>query len=106
MWKHIRNLFPRRDQTLQRELRLTQAYQAVFRGSPSRDDQELVLADLAYLSGFSMVSPATVPDAELRFTEGKRFLFATLKARLNLAPNDMEAIENAARREAAMAEQL
>jgi hypothetical protein len=105
-WTSLAHLFPRkREQAMQRERRLMQAYQNVFRGNPSRECQELVLADLAHLSGFAMVSGPSTPDNELWFNEGKRFLFSRVRAYLNLTPEDADALDLAARREAALNEQ-
>lgn len=101
-WRSIWQYFPRMNQHLQREERLTQAYRAVFLGHPTKNDQELVLVNLAHATGFSMVSGPDVSDAELRTNEGKRTVFALIKARINLTPQDVDAIENAARREAVM----
>lgn len=102
VWRSISTLFPDSRASYQKEYRLKQAYDQVFTGSPSKEDQELVLADLAFHSGFAMVSPPTVSDVELRHNEGKRALFARIRAFLNLSQSDDMALENAARREAVM----
>lgn len=100
--KCLSKIFPRNGQNeLARELRLAQAYRNVFRGEPSKDCQDIVLADLAYHSGFSMVTPAAATDAELRHNEGKRHLFARITVFLNLGQEDVYALEVAARTEAA-----
>ncbi len=91
---------------MQRELRLTEAYRNVFGGSPTREDQELVLVDLAKYAGWSMVTPPDVPDSVLRQNEGKRELFLRIRSFLNLNDSDVLAIENAARREAVMSEEF
>jgi hypothetical protein len=83
------------------QLRLTQAYQAVFQGSPMREDQELVLADLANACSWRRVCGPTVSNEELRFTEGARAAFSRVFAFLSLSPSDVKALEEAARREAA-----
>lgn len=102
-WKSISTLFPVRDaRSTQAGLRLTQAYQAVFRGKPSEDDQHLVLADLSAKSGFYRVSREDVSSDALRQREGMRALYAHIFAYLSLNPDDVMALENAARREAAV----
>lgn len=101
-WRSLTNLFPDRKAAYQREYRLTEAYTNVFRGSPSREDQDLVLTDLAFHAGWSMVTPPERPASVLRHNEGKRSLFAHIWARLSLSDEDKMAIENAARREAAL----
>lgn len=101
-WRSVSALFTDRRASLQREHRLSEAYRAVFQGSPSREDQEMVLADLAHHSGFAMVSLPETSDAELRHNEGKRHLFSRIRSYMNLSDRDALALENAARREAAM----
>lgn len=83
------------------EARRTEAYRAVFRGSPSREDQEIVLADLQARASWNQVFHPSTPDAELRQAEGRRELYAYIYNHLSLAPNDVEALNNAARRESA-----
>ena len=105
-WPSITQLFPNPRQWYAREQRLNRAYHAVFHGSPTQEDQALVLTNLAYLTGFSMVSPPATTDAELRHNEGKRTVFALIRARLNLTPQDYDAIDNAARHEAALIQSM
>lgn len=79
---------------------LSRAYRAVFRGSPDREQQEMVLADLAAQCGFYQASPEDVNPTALAYREGKRAAFAEIFGHLSLGPDDMTALENAARREA------
>lgn len=107
MWQTISRMFPSKESVYERELRLAAAYRRVFKhGGASDTDRELVLADLAYQSGFSMITPATEPTAVLRQNEGKRELFARIRGFLNLEPANIEELENAARFEAASRERL
>lgn len=101
LWKTVSDFFPGYTSRYRRELRLARAYRAVF---PDRltEDHELVLADLALQARATMVIPSTASSDELRHTEGMRHLYYHLRAFLNLSPEDISAIENAARREAAM----
>lgn len=102
-WRSVSQLFQDRRASVQKTKRLHDAYRRVFQGSPSEEDQEIVLADLAYYAGFSMVSiPDHTSDAQLRHNEGKRDLFARIRAHLNVSHEDELALENAARREAAV----
>jgi len=82
------------------KLRLLQAYRSVFQGQPSRQQQDMVLADLAAQSGFYKVSHESVSSSALTYREGKRALFAQIFSALSLSPNDMSQLENAARHEA------
>lgn len=91
---------------LDAELLLTRAYQAVFHGNPDRSQQQMVLADLANKCGWLKVTaPSGASDRELWFAEGKRAAYSTLFAHLSLSPDDVLALENAARHEAAASSQ-
>jgi len=103
VWRSISKIIPWKNAVYQKEERLGQAYRAVFSGSPSREDQEIVLADLAYHSGFAMVTPPDVSDAVLRHREGQRHLFSRIKQYLNLSPESVRELEIAAREEAVFA---
>ena len=104
LWRSIVDIFPRgKRRGMQAELRKQQAYQNVFHGNPSREDQSIVLADLANVSGFYRVTAAKGSTSrELWQAEGARLLFgATIYANLTLSEADRLALEQAARREAA-----
>lgn len=103
-WRTISTLFADRRARFLKEKRLQEAYARVFTGDPSSEDQELVLADLAFYSGFAMVTPPDASPDFLRHTEGKRDLFARIRRHLNLSHSDVLALENAARQEAAILE--
>jgi len=85
--------------TSEGQLVLSRAYRAVFRGSPDKQQQEIVLADLAAKCGFYLVSPEDTDKTVLAYREGKRAAFAEIYGHISLAPEDMTALENAARRE-------
>lgn len=85
---------------------LSRAYQAVFLGKPSTEQQQQVLADLKAQTGFSMVTmPEGTTDRELWFREGMRAVYGVIHSHINLSPTDMEALDNAARRERVHANQ-
>ena len=104
-WLGLSRLFPwQRRKSYEAKHRLTEAYVNVFRGSPSRADQEIVLADLAALSGFSLVSGFDTSDEELRMREGMRMLYAHIESHLSLSAGDREALREAARNEVAQSQ--
>jgi hypothetical protein len=106
-WRNIASLFGRtRAQSLEADIRRTQAYQSVFRGSPTREDQEIVLSDLRSFTGFDKVSPASVSGEMLRQAEGKREAFARIWQHLSLSPADVLALENAARQDSALTDAI
>lgn len=86
------------------QLVLVRAYQSVFRGNPSREQQEIVLADMAARSGFYKVTSPDVSSDVLRHVEGGRALFGHVFAMLTLTDEDIRAFETAVRHEAAAAE--
>jgi hypothetical protein len=105
IWRSICSIFPRgKRRGMQAQLRLTQAYQAVFFGNPAREDQAIVLAHMLNTSGFQKVTVARgSSDQEIWQAEGKRSLYAeTIFANLSLPDAEMRALENAARMEAAV----
>lgn len=78
------------------------AYQRVFNGSPSKDDQQIVLADLMARSGFNQITDPTVSANEMFFREGKRAMFAEIFSPLTMGVKDLEDLSIASRREAAL----
>lgn len=106
-WRSLSTIFPwNKSRTAQAQLRLVSAYRAVFYGSPTKEDQELVLVDLAHKSGFYRVSPPSMSMSELRQIEGMRALYAHIYSKLNLNEADVQALQNAAQREAVVDEHL
>lgn len=79
---------------------LSRAYRAVFRGDPSKAQQDMVLSDLAASCGFYMISPEDTDPYVQKYREGKRAAFAEIFSHLSLGPEEMTALENAARRDA------
>lgn len=97
-WGRLTRKYTRK--TAEGQLVLTNAYQAVFRGNPSHEQQQMVLADLAAQSGFYQISSDDVSSSRLRYREGRRAVFAIIFGHLSLSPDDIHALENAARHEA------
>lgn len=100
----ISDLYPRRTtfQRMQSANRLTSAYIQVFTGSPTPEDQNLVMVDLRKTSGFSQVCPSDVSNRVLRHQEGMRALYGHIFAHLTLSAEDLIDLDNAARREVAL----
>lgn len=111
LWRSLSTYFPdwlSKPQPLNAELQLGTAYRAVFDGRSTDAQREIVIADLAARSGFYQVtapSPA-LKDRDLWFAEGRRSMFAEIFAHLSLHDDDVKALENAARREAATFSQV
>lgn len=84
------------------ELRLTNAYKAVFTGHPGAEDTDLVLTDLANSSGyFRTLGPGRTQD-ERAFDDGRRWLFARIAAFLYKDGRELMDLQRAASREYAV----
>ena len=81
------------------KLELAEAYQRVFRGSPTSDDQSMVLADLANYSGFYKVL-AGASASDLSEEAGRRQVYGRIHEHLRMSSLEMEDLEVAARMEA------
>lgn len=85
------------------EHRIGQAYQAVFLGQPTKDDQEIVLMDLANYTGFYRVTgPGGTPD-QMPFDNGKRAAFGRVFRFLRMSNDEFASLEAAARETAVLA---
>ena len=82
------------------QARLTAAYRGTFSGNGTKEDVEIVLADLAAESGYYGVSPADLPADQLKFVEGGRRVFARILASMRMTDAELGALEEAARSEA------
>lgn len=99
-WRSLVTMYGKnKARSVEAQLHLSQSYRRVFRGSPSPDDQAIVLADLASKSGFYRVSSSYVSNDALRHQEGMRDLYSHIFRHLSLAPEDIASLENAARLE-------
>lgn len=105
VWQSLSRKFGIRTKTMHAQFELGEAYRRVFLSNPSRADQETVLADLAARMGWNQVTAPGVASEQLWFNEGKRAAFAGIFAHLSLSGDDVLALENAVRHEAAAAEQ-
>lgn len=83
------------------EVRLALAYQRTFMGSPTNEDQELVLVDLADFSGFYRVTPLDGGRDQIVFNEGLRALYGRIFRYLRMSDQERQALEAAARETAA-----
>lgn len=76
----------------QAQLRLAQAYKAVFSGNGTQDDAQLVLADLTNVSGFYAVEDASVSAAARAFADGRRDLMNRILRMASLGPEQLDAL--------------
>src|SRR5262245_26409068 len=88
------------------ELRLAAAYQRTFMGSPTNEDQELVLVDLADFSGFYRVTAPQSGSDQVFFNEGLRALYGRIFRYLRMSDAERQALETAARETAAARQAL
>lgn len=81
------------------KLRLADAYRSVFSGRGSKEDAEIVLADLAQFSGFYTVTTPNTPADAVRFAEGQRSVMARVLRFTRLSGVETRELEEAARLE-------
>lgn len=93
-WQHLRASCDPREQAIVR----LRSYDRVFRGHGATPaDCQLVLADLAHISGFYRV--AHPGHDNLAFEQGKRYVFGHIFNLLRASEHEMAAMEMAARDE-------
>ncbi len=99
----VKLLFPlRRDSRLAAEARIAIAYQRVFTGSPTGEDQGIVLVDLANFTGFYRVTPPEAGDRHaIVFNEGMRAAYGRIFQYLRMSDIEVRNLEMAARQTAA-----
>lgn len=102
-WRRLSAKYTR--SSLAGQVAIGDAYRAVFYGNADRGQQQMVLADLADRCGFFKVSPPGATATELAYREGKRAAYSEIFVYLSLSPEDVEALANAARHEAATNQQ-
>lgn len=79
-----------------RNERLSEAWQAFVRGAASKEDADLIMADLASVTGYFFVSePGATGDALLR-NEGRRDVMARILFLLDLPFSYMTELRRAA----------
>lgn len=87
--------------TVEGQLRLTQAYRAVFQnGNASQSHRQMVLSDLQARTGWNQITLPESAAERVWFAEGKRAAYAEIFGHLSLSPADVDALDNAARHEA------
>ncbi len=79
---------------------LTRAYRNLFDGRATKQEAQMVLADLANHSGFYQVLPPGAGVSELAEANGKRATFGRLFRFLRLSEEEVRGLEEAARQEA------
>jgi len=99
----IRLLNPRDARSrLDAEARIAIAYQRVFTGSATSEDQGLVLVDLANFTGFYRVTPPEGGDRDtIVFNEGMRAAYGRIFQYLRICDVEILQLETAARQTSA-----
>lgn len=74
------------------ELRLAQAYGAFARGKPSAEDCELILVDLAMVSGYFSVPEPGIDNETLQHDGGARRVYGRIVRMINMTPNELSGL--------------
>lgn len=91
--RSLANLFsPGERRRAKAQLRLAQAYAAVFGGNGTDEDGELVLADLANVSGFYAVEDANVSATARAFADGRRDLMRRILSMSSFGQEQRDAL--------------
>jgi len=77
-WTTVADLMPSGATEEWADQRLASAWSSILHGKGSREDGELVVADLATRSGYFTVAPANITANELFMREGARTIFARI----------------------------
>lgn len=77
------------------DLRLRQAYMAFAAGRAGMEDAEIILVDLAKVTGYHMASAEDVSPNTLLFREGARSVYAHISAMINTTPDRHRMLEQA-----------
>lgn len=99
----VRLLYPlHQGSRLEAEARIAVAYQRVFTGTATGEDQGIVLVDLANFTGFYRVTPPEGGDRDtIVFNEGMRAAYGRIFQYLRMSDTEVMALETAARQTAA-----
>lgn len=100
-WTSLLRRFGHRRSSYEAAAELTKAYQSVFYGNPSREQQEMVLVDLHRASGFQRITAPPQTSEELWYNEGRRSLYGYIFGFLRFDAQQLRALEEEAVREAA-----
>jgi len=80
---------------LTREARVAEAYRAFRDGGCSRDDADIIIADLAMHSGYFHVSARETAPHERAFDDGARSVFARMMFMMNLPWDQLQDLQRA-----------
>ena len=98
----IRLLDRRPASRLKAEARIAIAYQRVFTGNATSEDQSIVLVDLANFTGFYRVTPPETGERDtVVFNEGMRAAYGRIFQYLRMSDVEVLSLEVAARQTAA-----
>lgn len=105
-WTNLGSILPQgRRRGASASEQLARSYRNVFAGNGSRQDAEMMLADLAEHSGFYQVLPSGSSLEELAEANGKRAVYGRIFRFLRLTDAEIRQLEEAARQEALTSQQ-
>jgi hypothetical protein len=80
--------------------KLSNAYEALFTGHGSKEDAEIVLADIANWTGFYRVNGPGLSAEDRAFFDGQRAVYGRIFRFLRMTEDERRQLEEAARAEA------
>ena len=95
----IGQLFPKSPRGIQAEVRLQSAYQAFAAGSANKQDAELILVDLALVSGYFEVQEPGVSNEALQNMAGARRVYGRIVRMVSMPEKELAALITAAANE-------
>lgn len=105
-WRTVSNRFlPRFRRGAGARIDLAMAYQRLFAGRGSKEDAEIVLADLGAWSGFYQVYGPGVSADDRAHRDGMRAVYGRIFRFLRMTDDEVRALETAARAEAVVTSQ-
>lgn len=101
LWRYLsRNLRPGRKRSATAVASLAGSYTSLFTGHGSKEDAEIVLADLANYCGFYRVNGPGLSAEDRAFADGQRSAYGRVYRFLRMLDDERRQLEEAARAEA------
>lgn len=97
MTRTVFDVLPERSRNIQAAVdeRLVGAYKAFLAGHPSAEDCEIILVDLAQISGYYDTTLVDAPADQVKYVEGGRNVFSRILRCANAPFTEVQALHQA-----------